>query len=154
MEGQIQQKIERYALMLCMFVLGIGGIVGGGAFMIDSSGDLLGMSQSYLADAPVATYFWPGVFLFAAFGLVPLGVAYALWRKPALGDKTTSYLFHEHWSWNAAVGVSVLLLVWMAVELYFVGYIAPIQIATSLLGLVILGLVLLPPVRTYYADTI
>ena len=70
----------------------------------------------------------PGLILFCALRLGPLGVAQLAWRRHPLAP-------------ISALGVGVTLLIWMAVEVAIVGYTnrPPLQPFYFLLGTVISG---------------
>jgi uncharacterized membrane protein (DUF2068 family) len=72
----------------------------------------------------------------APLGVVPLVVAWGLWRRRA-------------WAWHGAWVVGVALATWIAVEVATIGYQPdpPLQAAYGFLSLVILGLAPLPSVR-------
>ena len=58
----------------------------------------------------------------------------------------------RHWSWLAALSLSIILIVWIVVETMFIGYLFVLQPIFGALGLMMLGLVWLPGVRNYYAE--
>ena len=123
-------------LIVLLVLLGLGGMGGGVALMSDPSGDLLGMPLVLLKDLTIKTYLLPGLFLFLVMGMLPLVVAYGWWRRYPR-------------AWSATIGLSVLLILWICLQIYLWGTPIAIQIIYLVLGIVMLGLSLLPSVRNY-----
>lgn len=146
--------ITAIALIVCTMALGIGGMVGGIVFLIDPSGAELGLDTDLLDGTPISDYVLPGLFILVAFGLVPFVVAYGLARRPHWApfdwiERKTG----DHWSWLGVVVLALALMVWIAVEIAYIGVEAPIQVVCGGLGLVMLVLAMLPQVRRFYAGT-
>ena len=53
------------------------------------------------------------------------------------------------WAWPGAFMVSIALITWIGVEIMMVGYLSepPLQLIYGLIGVVLLGLMMLPSVR-------
>ena len=115
---------------------GLSGLYGGGVLVWDPTGALLQMPLSLLEGSPFATYRIPGLILFTVLGIGPLVVAVGLWRR-------------QVWAWYGAVAVSGGLLIWIAVQVWMVGYHAepPLQLIYGTLGGTLLILALRPSVR-------
>jgi hypothetical protein len=146
--------IAAVALVTCSVILGVGGMVGGIVFLIDPTGRALGMSTRLLQGTPVANYLLPGLFILLAFGILPMVVAYGLIARPHWGpfdwvERRTG----DHWSWLGAVVVAVTLIAWIGLQISLIGLEAPIQVVCGGLGLLMLVLAMLPPVRRFYAGT-
>lgn len=148
----LRRPVAAYLLVASVLVLAAGGVYGGIAFIADRSGRLLGMDRSYLAGSPVSDYLLPGIFLLVVFGLVPAFTAFGLVRRShwRLFDRL-EHRFGVHWSWQATVVLAVALVLWIGFQGLYLGLDALAQVATGILGLVILGLALLPRVRHFYA---
>jgi hypothetical protein len=71
------------------------------------------------------------------YGIVGLVVVYGLLRV-------------KRWAWQSALAISSILIAWMLFEIALMGLTAPIQMVMALLGVLMLGLVLLPSVRDYF----
>jgi hypothetical protein len=54
-------------------LLGVGALIGGAMLIAGPDGHLLGLRLSLLEKSPFTTFLVPGVVLFTALGLVPLG---------------------------------------------------------------------------------
>lgn len=114
--------------------LGIGGILGGVAFLVDPTGQLLLISQSILNGLPFQNFFLPGLILFLFLGISPLVVAYGLWHL-------------KSWAWYASIVTAIVLCLWILLGILLFGYIAPFQPVFGLLGILMLMLCFWPPVR-------
>jgi hypothetical protein len=58
-----------------LFLTGINAIIAGLLFIIDPSGQKMGMSTSYLSHSPFSTFIIPGIILFVVNGLLNIVVA-------------------------------------------------------------------------------
>lgn len=119
-----------------MVVQGLSGIAGGFGLLSDPTGTAIGIPLDWLRDSPFPDYLVPGAFLFTALGIAPLIVAFGLVRR-------------RTWSWYGALAVGLTLLAWLVVEVLVIGYQPepPLQLIYGVIGVVIVGLALLPAVR-------
>jgi hypothetical protein len=136
--NQPRRPIALYVLLLGLVLLGLGAVGGGYFLVLDPSGEIIGLPRTALDGSPFSDYLVPGLTLLLLLGLFPLLVAAALWRR-------------SWWAHPAALLVSVLLLVFLAIEIAVVGYVAdpPFQLVFGALGVVLLLLTLTPSVRAY-----
>lgn len=132
--------VSLWLLVAGLVFQGLSGLFGGGALMWDPTGALLQMPLDLLKGSPFATYHIPGLILFTVLGIGPLVVAVGLWR-------------HQRWAWYGVVAVSGGLLIWIAVQIWMVGYHAepPLQLIYGALGVALLILALRPSVRRVVA---
>ena len=111
--------------------LSVGALGGGAALMFGSRGQIIPLPLSALNGSPFDTYFVPGLILFSVLGLGSLGAAALAWHRHPLAPV-------------AAVGIGIILLIWLAVEVAIVGYSTnpPLQPMYLLLGaaIVVVGL--------------
>ena len=121
-------------LMACLLFLGISAIGGGGQFLLDPTGDTIGMPVDVLAGSPFADFLLPGMILFTVLGLGPLIVLYGLYTE-------------RGWAWPAAIVVGIALIVWIAVQGLIVGFGHWLQWLYLSLGFVLILLASLPSVR-------
>ncbi len=133
------RPVSVYALLFFLFFQGISGIMGGYMLVKDPAGDFLQLSVSLLENSPFPDYLVPGLILLIVLGIFPLLVFYGLLRKINL-------------SWYGALFVGISLIIWIVVEILIIGYFPqpPLQLIYGSVGLVILILALLPPVKRYY----
>ncbi|HMS66820.1 MAG TPA: hypothetical protein PKD18_01730 [Saprospiraceae bacterium] len=62
-------KLKKASIIL-LFFTGINAIIAGTLFMIDPTGSKMGMSTTYLSNAPFANFLIPGITLFVVNGLM------------------------------------------------------------------------------------
>lgn len=141
-------------LIVLEAVLAFFGFASGTQFLLDPSGGTHDMDTSILEGTPVGDFFLVGLFFVTCYGILPILVIYGLWKLPRWRwtdaiNKWTG----QNWAWTAAAATGVLLIVWIAVEVMYIG--SPdgfprfLQVMMTLLGVVILALTLLPRVRAY-----
>ena len=113
------------AIVLEIF-LGVGAAGGGLALMAGPNGEILPIPVAALSGSPFANYFVPGAILFTILGIGPLGAAVLAWRRHAVAPLLTFV-------------VGGALLIWLIVEIVFVGYSndPPLQAGYLGLGIVI-----------------
>ena len=120
------------ALLLVEGMCAFFGYLGGVMFFVDPSGKMWGLDFA-LKSLPVGDFLLVGLWLFLVYGVGFTFVTYALrTRKP--------------WGWIAAVGLSFVWVVWIAVETYLLG-VSPfidVWLVPPVLGLILL---FLPTVR-------
>jgi uncharacterized BrkB/YihY/UPF0761 family membrane protein len=132
-EAVSERPLARWLFIIAVAMQGVSGVGGGIGLVADPSGAALGMPLEWLDGSPFSSYLVPGAFLLLALGVVPLAVAYGLWRG-------------GRWSWYGALAVGVMLVAWIVVEIAIVGYQPqpPLQLIYGVLGCVILLLVFTP----------
>ena len=144
-------KTARNILLLLLMLLGLGAVYGGGTLMISPSGELLGMPLSMLDPSPFNNFLIPGIILFTFLGIVPIGVTYALIKKP--GCKFAE-LFNGYkdfyWAWTYTVYIGFALIIWIQIEMVFINSVHWSHTLYMLWALIIIFLALLPQVRSLY----
>ncbi len=138
-----QRQVRPASLYLLMAVLsfqGLSAVVGGVALVADPTGSAVGLAVTLLHGSPFTDYRVPGLILLVVLGVFPLIVVYGLWSR-------------HTWSWHPAVLVGLALIVWIVVQILIIGYGSrpPLQLIYGLLGIVILALALLTPVRRHFS---
>jgi hypothetical protein len=74
-------KILRIAAIILLIFLGISAMFGGGAFIIDPSGELIKMPVSHLEHSPFSNFLIPGLILFLFNGVSSIVIAVLAIRK-------------------------------------------------------------------------
>ncbi len=69
-------------LIFMQIFLGINGLFGGLALIVGPDGSLLHTPLSQLRNAPLSSFFIPGILLLLFLGVYPLAVAYSPWKRP------------------------------------------------------------------------
>lgn len=148
-----KRPLALYALTACLLFLGVGALYGGYHLITDATGGSLGMPLSYLAGSVFADYTVPGIFLFTVFGVGSLVALIVLWARPAVSWlNEVSRLTHEHWSWVLTLAIGATLILWIIIQYAVIRQFHPLQAIMAGLGVVIIGLDLLPSVRRYYQE--
>lgn len=140
MTSQQTHPLTVYLLIAAIVFQGASGLAGGYGLTADPSGASLGIPLNWLEGSPFDDYAIPGIILFVVLGVLPLLVAYGLWRRTM-------------WGWYGAALVGIALIIWIGVEILVIGYQPqpPLQLIYGTLGMTILILTRLPSVRRYYA---
>lgn len=142
------------ALIVLEAILAFLGFFSGGQFIRDPSGGTHDMDTSILEGTPVGDFFLVGLLFVTAYGMLPVLAIYGLWELPRWRwtdpiNKWTG----QNWAWTAVVATGIILIVWIIVEVYYIG--SPegfprfLQVTMALLGAIILALAFLPRVREY-----
>lgn len=142
------------ALTLTEIMFAFVGFMSGYALISSPSGEGLGLSLDLLENAPVGDFLLVGLFFVAFFGVLPAVAAYGLWtRKRWRWTDPVNRWTGQNWAWTATVALGVVLLLWIAIELVLVGFLAGIggalQIVITLLGILVLSLITRPSVKTH-----
>jgi hypothetical protein len=122
------------ALIGLLALLLVGSLQGGIA-MVANPLEPLGMTVAFLEDAPVHTYFWPGLFLLGIAAATTLALIGRLfdwrwhWATPI--ETATGH----RWPWLGSLAIGGVLLAFEIIELWLVPFhpvMHPILIALSL----------------------
>ena len=136
---QYRKSFSIYFLIICVLVQALSGLVGGIWLLIDPSGEDIGLPVTLLKDSFFHDYFIPGIILLTVLGIYPLMVAIGLMRdnKKAL---------------PASRLLGYALVIWIAVEIWIIGYQTepPLQIIYGILGIIILYFAYSSKVNNYY----
>src|SRR6056297_422700 len=129
-------SISLYLIMALILFQGVSGLFGGFALVADPTGAVLSMPVTLLEGSPFDNFFIPGLILLTILGIFPVVVFYGIWMR-------------ADWAWTGALLVSTALIAWIGFEILMVGYHddPPLQLIYGLLGLILLGLVILPSVH-------
>ena len=140
-----KRTIKERLLIILHLILGLGGIFGGLAFLVDTKGGLMGMTVESLAKIPfLHSFLLPGIWLLVVFGVAPLVVAYGFWKLPDWdwADKV-SIMKSRHWTWSWSLILSMLLMTWMWVQFWMFETPVIIQWVFLGVGLAILAITLI-----------
>ena len=147
---QRSRPISAVLLLLFVGFQALSGLFGGGILVLDPTGGLLRLPVSVLDRTPFADFLVPGLILFLVLGIAPAAITVALWSKPAWSAAAwVEHAFGEHWTWVGAGVVGVGLLIWLAVELWLVGY-SFLLFVYGVVGVLILVVALMPSTKRFY----
>ena len=141
-----------WPLIIALILLALGGFSGGIPMLADPANGGYLQFWELLPLLPVPNLIIPGLFLFVVMGLYPLLLAYALIARPCWGwvDRLFEWSKH-HWAWIGTLILVAAIVVWLAYEVWLIGWF-PITIITAILGLLILLFAMLPSVRKFYTQ--
>lgn len=140
-----------YLLWLLLLFQTLSGLYGGIVLIADPTGGILHMPLEPLEGTPFSDYLVPGIVLFLLLGVLPAVLLYALPVQPAWPGAGILNAYHDmYWAWTYALYVGIILVIWMDVQIFFIGYGHAIQTVYAAVGIGIVIAALLPPVREYY----
>jgi hypothetical protein len=143
-----------YVLIVLEGILALLGFASGLTFVADPSGEAHDMDVSVLEGTPVGDYLLVGLFFVIFYGILPvLAIGGLLWLPRCRWTDAVNRWTGQNWAWTATAATGVILIVWIAVEIWFIG--SPegvprmLQVMMTILGVVILALSMLPGVRAF-----
>ncbi|MNO45815.1 hypothetical protein D3C76_360920 [compost metagenome] len=141
-------------LILLHAALGLGAIFGGGALIVDPTGEMLGMPIDMMKVDIFPNFLIPGIILLIVLGIGPLAVMVelVLQRGCKFGEKLNA-LKPMHWSWTFSLYTAFGLLIWIMVQMYILETVAIVHLVYVGWALAIQIVTLLPSVREYYEPT-
>lgn len=140
-----------YLLWLIILIVGMGALYGGSNLILDPSGKLLEIPQFFLVDTPFKTYLVPGLILFILLGLFPLLSLYGLIARPKIKFLDIINIYkQQHWGWTYSLYTGIMLVIWMDVQIFWIGHSASLQSYFAFTGIIIIILALLPGVQKQY----
>ena len=113
----------------------LAALTGGVALVAEPSGSLLGIDVSQLSNSSFSDFRIPGIILFVCVGLVPLTVAYWLWRR-------------KDFALLMSLVSSALLTGWILGEIVLTRWLLPLHLFFS----AVVVLMLLATVHIGYQD--
>ncbi|MEC0124520.1 hypothetical protein [Paenibacillus pabuli] len=143
-----------WALIIMQALLAIGAIIGGGALIIDPSGNSVHMPGSLLEHSPFGSFLIPGIILLLVLGVMPMIIAISLLRRThwKIGEKLNLYP-NQYWGWTFSLYTGFALIIWIMVQVYWIQHVSVIHLVYFAWGVGIQIVTLLPGVqRRYQAD--
>jgi hypothetical protein len=140
------------ALVVLEGVFAFVGFMSGYGLLSSPSGEGLGLPLDLLENAPVSDYTLVGLWFVAFYGVLPALGAYGLWTKKRWRwtDPLNGWT-GQNWAWTLTVALGIILLLWIGLELVFVGPLGGVggalQVITTALGISVLVLATRPSVR-------
>ena len=113
---------HKLAITLTLFT-GLNALIAGFLFIIDPSGDKLGLSVAYLQSSPFTSYLIPGLTLFTVIGIGNLITTIYLLRKKPIASRLLK--------WNG-----LLLTGWILIQMIMVRDINFLHIIMGSIGTV------------------
>lgn len=146
-ERSVERPLSVWLLCLTLAILSLGGLVGAWMFFSHPDGKGIGM-EATLASLPVSSFVLPGIFLLCVMCALPALLVFGLLVRPEwTWLEWVSGSSGMHWSWVAALALCVVIAGWLGVEAVYIGFSAPAQYFTAVLGAGILVFSLMPSTR-------
>lgn len=146
-----KRSVINYIHLAAMIFQSLSGLLGGCLLVYDPSGGFMKMPLSMLEGTPFTNYLIPGIILLVLLGVFPVFVVVGLIGKQRWDWATVLNVYKDqHWAWTYSLYVSIMLIIWIDVQIMLIGYGAPIQIIYAFIGVVLLILTLLPKVKQHY----
>ncbi|HEY3420662.1 MAG TPA: hypothetical protein VGK23_08935 [Methanomassiliicoccales archaeon] len=137
-------------LMALLVFYGILGLISGALLIADPTGGGLGFDSNIVEKVPLHSFLLVGLFLFFIYGMGSLVLAYgALTRNESVFRKV-SEVSGYHWSWTGGMLLTLVLVIWLAVEGSLIGLDWPATYFTVVIGVGIFVMLILPSTRRYY----
>jgi hypothetical protein len=138
-------------LLTLLALLGAGAIFGGSVLIISPSGKLFGMPLSMLDNSPFKNFLIPGLVLFSVLGLVPIGLIFALIKRPEYKFAELFNFYKDmYWAWTYCIYVAFALIIWIQIEMTFLRAVHWSHTLYMFFAVAILFIALLPQVRNLY----
>ena len=113
------------------------------------------MNPGQLAKTPFSSYLLPGLILLFLLGILPLFISFSLYAKPDWKWANISNIYkNRHWAWTYSLYIGIMLIIWIDVQVYLIGYGENLQTLYALEGMLIVILTLLPANMKYFTYTL
>ena len=146
----VKRPISSKVLMALLVFYGILGLISGALLMADPTGGGLGFTSDIVEKVPFHSFLPVGLFLFFIYGVGSLILTIgALTRREMIFGKV-SELAGYHWSWVGGMMLTLVLVIWLAVEGSLIGLDWPATYFTVLIGVGIFVMMILPSTWKYY----
>jgi hypothetical protein len=145
-----RRPVSASVLIAFEVLYGIMGIVSGAILIADPTGAGLGFTADIQDRIPFQSFLPVGLFLFFAYGIGGLLLAYGSLTRKELFLEFLSRRTGRHWSWTGGLLLMATLVVWLVVEGSLIGLDFAATYFTILLGAVIFVMLLLPSTRWHY----
>jgi hypothetical protein len=141
---------ETYLLIALLFFLSMGGIYGGLSLIIDSTGAQFKLNS---ANYHFQDFQIPGLVLFFLFGIIPLFLIIPLLKKTKIKWANFLNIYpRRHWAWTYSLYLGLLLVTWVDIQIWLIGYYTFFQIFWSFFGLAIIFVCLLPAQLRFFSN--
>lgn len=144
---------RRFSLPLILLhaFLSLGALGGGLMFIIDPSGELMGLPRTLLDTSPFGSYLVPGIILLCALGVLPAITAVALFSRREWQAAQRLNAFKDmHWSWTFSLYIGFILILWIVGQVALIKELSVLQLIFILLGVLIQIITLAPGTQRRY----
>lgn len=144
-------RMLRNFLLFLLGFLSAGAFYGGIGLIIKPDGSLFQMPVSLLEGSVFSSFFVPGIILMIMFGILPVLSIIGLIRRPDyMLLRRINLLSDHHPAWTFSIYIGFGLIIWINVQTLIFNSVAIIHTVYSSLGILIVCVALLPPLRNSY----
>ncbi len=137
-----------WLLMALLLFQGISATPSGLLLVLDPTGGLMHMPLAMLKSSPFPSFLIPGLILSIVLGLGAFAVLACVFILPDWSwAQRLNPARGQHWAWSASAAFGLALMIWITVQVLMIGLGAFIQVLYFGVGLAIVLLTLLAPVR-------
>jgi hypothetical protein len=145
------KTVEIYILIVAVSIEAISAIYGGISLMNEPSGDSIQLPIIMLEGTIFSSYLVPGIILFLLLGFFPLFLIFPLIFKPDWPIINGLNIYKSyHWAWTYTLYTSIMLIIWINVQMIILGTGSLIQGYFGLFGVFMLIITLTPGCKRYY----
>jgi hypothetical protein len=126
------------------------GIISGALLISDPTGASLGFASDFKDKLPFQSFLPVGLFLFLIYGVGSMVLAFGAWTRKESILGSISRKVGYHWSWAGGMALSLVLVIWLAIEGSLIGLDWPATYFTVLIGAGIFVMLILPATRRFY----
>lgn len=135
-------------LITLILFLGLGALLGGGALIIDPSGEMIQMPISLLEKSSFSSFLIPGIILSSIFGIIPLLLIWPLMKQPYNRFlEGLNILTDMHWSWTFVMYIGFGLIIWVQVQMQIIQEVYWLHDLYTYWAIFMVSLALMPGVR-------
>ncbi len=146
-----KKSFSFYLLLVVVGFQSISALFGGFSLITSPNGATLEMPVTFLKDTPFTNFLIPGLVLFFLLGVFPIFILAGLYTlKNWSWPENFNIYKNRHWSWTFSLYLSIMLIIWIDLQIMWVGYGNFIQTLYALVGVLILVVTLLPSNMKYF----
>lgn len=137
-------------LVTLLVFYGLLGLISGSLLISNPSGASLGFTSDIRDKVPFHSFLPVGLFLFLVYGLGSIIIAYGAITQREIIFGRISKAAGYHWSWIGGIVLTLVLVIWLAVEGSLIGLNWPATNFTVFIGASIFATLIWPATIGYY----
>lgn len=148
--SETNRPISSKVLVALLVFYGVMGVISGALLISDPTGASLGFAPEFKDKVPFQSFLPVGLFLFLIYGVGSMVLAYGAWTRKESMFGSISRMVGYHWSWVGGMALTLVLVIWLAVEGSLIGLDWPATYFTVIIGAGIFLMLVLPATRRFY----
>jgi hypothetical protein len=138
-------------LIVLLIFQSVSALYGGILLIIDPTGALLKLPSDWLKSSIFPDFLIPGIILSFILGVFPGFAAFCIVFKSKKAWVKFLNIYPDKFpGWTYSLYSGLLLIIWITIQISIIGYGHIIQTIYACLGILIIILVMIPGVITYY----